>query len=502
VRKKINHLITAIEESPVAFSRFLVSFLGILLIRLLLEHFSSNIAFRYSNVLHFGLWFTAAFSGVILITCLITKREILKVSKVVLAFSPVILLPPVVDLLLSGGKGYPMSYILVRNFNDIWQSYIGFGGNLPPHGMTPGIKVEVAIILALLLIYVLFKTRKIVHSLILVLSVYTYLFLLGILPFILLAGVRYLDIPLYDKVSTITSFLFSITLSFVLIWLVQYDKKKILIFLKDIRPFRVIHYILLVALGIALYNRQVEVEIINSHNIFKFYLIPVSIVLVAVFAIVTNNIEDIEIDKISNKDRPLVKDEINKKNYLKAANLSLALALITSLMAGVNCFYFISLIMLGYYLYSMPPFKLKRIPVLSKAIIGLNSGFMALLGYTAFGGNVIDFPMKYMFFILIPLSLSANFIDIKDYEGDKYVGIKTMPVLFGNKVAKILISIFTLFAYLTAFLILKLDWLIYPISILCMLHIYFLNRKNYNEKPVFVAYLTGILGMIAALLFF
>ena len=217
-----------------------------------------------------------------------------------------------------------------------------------------------------------------------------------------------------------------------------------------------------------------------------------------------NNIQDVEGDRISNINRPLVSEKIPLVSYKRIAWLALVISLLASLLVNRTCFILISLVIGSYYVYSCPPLRIKKIPILSKFIVGINSFLMALMGYAVFGGPVLTFPSEYAFFILVPLSLASNFIDLKDYGGDKAMGILTLPVIFGLSISKIIISVFTLFSYVTIYLIIK-DYHL-PVYIelapflLCLLHIYFLNRKNYKERPVFAIYLSGLIALLIILI--
>ena len=122
---------------------------------------------------------------------------------------------------------------------------------------------------------------------------------------------------------------------------------------------------------------------------------------------------------------------------------------------------------------------------------------MVLLGYFFISGD-LEIPGSIIAFFLICLTAVINFIDIKDYEGDKKAGIKTIPVIFGLKISKVIIGVFFLISYFFVYFILK-KFLI-PLIILSIIHFYLINRKNYNEKLVFIAYLVSLIILIVYLL--
>jgi len=276
-----------------------------------------------------------------------------------------------------------------------------------------------------------------------------------------------------------------------------YDRVLVTELIRDLRILRIFHYISLTGLGLALYMRGVTSldPYIQTTFILTFCLFIVSLVYAAVFAIVSNNIEDLETDKISNKSRPLVTGKVQLKTYRNAGIICQLIALMMARMLSLELFYGILFISLGYYVYSCHPFRLKKIPFLAKLIIGLNSLTMALCGYTFAGGTISDFPIEWAIFILVPLSLSANFVDLKDIEGDRVMGVKTLPVLWGEKKAKHFISISTVFTYMMAGYLLHIPW-VYPlILMMAFLNIRFLYAIPYNEKPIFVVFVSSIFAL-------
>ncbi|MBL7912564.1 MAG: UbiA prenyltransferase family protein [Bacteroidia bacterium] len=274
------------------------------------------------------------------------------------------------------------------------------------------------------------------------------------------------------------------------------QKNLLYVIVNDIRLGRILHYVALMVFGASLfYKTSYAYDKISLDTLLLFFLFTVTLVYAAVFAIVTNNIEDIDADKITNPHRPLVKNIVQQQPYFLAGVTCLVVALLTAILVDVVLFTSILLISVGYYIYSCRPFRLKRIPFLSKFIIGLNSLIVAMGAFCLAGGTLTDFPLLWLIFILFPLSLSANFVDLKDIEGDRQTGIKTLPVFFGEKRALIIISVSTFITYIFAAVILNIFW-VYPLVILsALLHIWFLFKKPYKEAPVFFVFLSGIFGL-------
>jgi len=96
--------------------------------------------------------------------------------------------------------------------------------------------------------------------------------------------------------------------------------------------------------------------------------------------------------------------------------------------------------------------------------------------------------------------LAINFIDIKDYRGDKKSGIKTLPVIFGLRKSKLLIgSFFLMPAIVIPLMVHQFLWLI-PALMFTGLEFILINRKNYQEKWVLSLYLTGFIVLLVYLI--
>lgn len=271
--------------------------------------------------------------------------------------------------------------------------------------------------------------------------------------------------------------------------------------LRDIRPGRIVHYYLLFVFGFVCFRStpekllQTEPETLYAALLFFFCL-----AYAAVFAIATNNREDLEIDKITNTERPLVRGTIETSSYLRIAVISLLFSLLLSALSRPVFLISIMGISLIYYIYSCKPFRLKRFVLLAKMLIGINSLLAAGTGFVLAGGKWYEFPVFWLVFILVPVSLMANFIDLKDTPGDRAAGIKTLPVLLGDRNARNLIAVFTLMAYGFVFVYFQSTWISILLIITCFVHLFLLFRQPYREKPLFLLHNTLFLGLTSLLL--
>lgn len=292
-----------------------------------------------------------------------------------------------------------------------------------------------------------------------------------------------------------------------LIFVIAYhvNQRVLMAIIKDARYLRVLHYLLLLMLGVALgfQNNPYEIKqliLINPDIVFNFLMSVISIIFACLYAIVVNNIADKEIDAISNQNRPLVKGVIDIKAYEKLGFFYLFLAMFYSMWIDTRALLLVSFVMASYFLYSSPPFRLKRIPVLSKLVISLNSIAMVVLGYILVNGQVQDFPHAIYYIYLLLFTLAANMIDLKDVAGDAAAGVLTLPVWIGERKAKLLIGIGAL-ATPIAFVALLPNLQLAPALILIgIVQFYLINKRNYNEKPIILINDLSMMGFIGYLL--
>ena len=209
-----------------------------------------------------------------------------------------------------------------------------------------------------------------------------------------------------------------------------------------------------------------------------------------------NNIFDQNIDAVSNPGRPLITKKVDLELYIKIAYGLLGCSLVCALVVGRVSFFIISGAILGYYSYSAPPLRLKRIPVLSKAIISLISLAIVFLGYITVQGESsgVGFPKFFVWFFLIGITLAANFIDLKDYAGDAAGRIMTVPVLLGLPLARLVIGISFMLAGVGLYFYFP-SFYLFPVFLVAgILGFYFIHQKDYAEWRVFSLYLASYGG--------
>ncbi len=216
------------------------------------------------------------------------------------------------------------------------------------------------------------------------------------------------------------------------------------------------------------------------------------------YAMGVNDIADIDIDKISNSGRPLVRGELSVDDVKNANLIFLIWALVGGFLAGYYAMFMVVVALALSHIYSAPPLRIRRFPLLSTFLMSLAFLAVVLAGFYTLSGDksIGAFPVRYLILIVVGTTLGNNVKDMKDIEGDRAAGIKTIPVLFGEKNGKRVIGTLLALAFLLVPLILGLSGLVVPSFIAALLAYCFVNRKNYREWPVFVLYFLYIAVVI------
>ena len=182
----------------------------------------------------------------------------------------------------------------------------------------------------------------------------------------------------------------------------------------------------------------------------KLILAGISFLLITSAGNGINDYFDIEIDKINKPKRVLVQKEINPKTALLFSIILFLFGFILNLFLGLKAILLSLLAILLLVLYS---YKLKKITLVGNITVS----FLSFLAFVYGGIFTTDFT-----FSLIPAGFAFLFHlgreiikDMEDQEGDKKFGVKSLPILFGNKPSILLLTlvfailiIFTFFPYI------------------------------------------------------
>lgn len=509
-------IIEKLENQKITLFGWLISFFAVVFVRNLLESFSTrnNFFFPGSHIalfFHTTTFFLLITLFIVLVLHLLTKEKIEKITKLALFAFLIVLLPPIVDLVITGGEGglsiqYRMFVEPPENIFDFFQlflklvvfHYVPFAGqdlhiieNVSK--INYGAKIEAGIVILGFIWYIFLKTKSI-------LKVFLGFILFGLISFSIgtIPGGLYGTIassinPSFQHHHVIFSlYLISICI-LISFWFYFYNKEKFFAFFKNARPTRVFHNIILLGLGI--YLAQVPIFNPLSLNSADWLLIIIAIIAVLLYwfsAIGYDDLSDEKIDRISNSSRPLPQNKFTREEFKNINNLLRITAYIISFAVGYAFFIFILLRSLAGYLYYAFPFRLKRFPFLATFTDALLFLFTILAGFhlNPFS-TIFDFPGKLAIFILIAFTLGSTVKDIKDYQGDKAEKIYTIPVIFGLENGKKIIGslVFIAFILCPVFFFDYFNILILPAVFAGILSFFLINKKEPGKKEAFCLFL-------------
>jgi 4-hydroxybenzoate polyprenyltransferase len=485
VIKIAERYIALIRNSKAPIENFCLTFLAVVTLRNFVEIFSDRSevsVITFSGHLHFYLFYICIALTMILLFSLATREAVNEVSRLILFSFFFILLAPAFDLIFSLGQGYDMAYLLPHEHGGLLLRYLTFGGSSEGGGITTGLKLEGIIILAASFLYFKAKRVSTLRSLFFVLAIYTIVFVYAMAPFIVKASLDVWGLfEGFDDALMIRSYLVLATvLLLILAW--KWNPDHFLGILRGMRPFRQAHAVLMFACGVAMGPSFAW----GQNTPLDLALTALSIVCACLCVIAINNLEK--------------EPRAPFGGYRKVA---IGTGLLALVYAGAVSYYTVltvSLCMGLYFLYALPPLRIKRVPLLSKVPAALGSLACVILGHMFAGGEVIEFPPLVILWFLVPFFAALNLIDIKDYDIDRRAGIQTLPALWGLGRSKWIIGLFLLFAYVTAPLAFGLPFLLLPALGVGIIQCFLVTREQYQERWVFAVYLLSLVVLLVSMI--
>ena len=520
------------QNLPITFESWILSFAGIMLVRIFLEQFSSFLPERFPlidlpTIIHYSVFFLAALIALMAILMFFAKTSLKEVSVICILGFCIIWLAPIIDLMTGGIGGHTMTYLFTSGKDLLFQFLTYFGAGTIPSGVTLGIKIEGIFIIIFCYLYVYRVTKNVGRAIGAATLFYAFLFFLGSSPSVIAlflaqhGGVSTsivqsmisshvvqnnihpsfsaTDIGLvnlaFNKVMLGVSTIIVIFATMLLFFIGA--RKKIIAAMKNSRPERVFYFFFLFAFGTALAHAWPT----NWIDIQSYILAMIALFCAAVFSICQNDIHDEKIDAVSNSNRPLISKELSKNDLEMTSKISFALALISAYASSHYVLFFTCLMIFIYFIYSNPPLRLKRFPILNSGLIGLACVSAVLTGFFLVypDKSIVAFPFGLAVAIFIFQTAVSSYRDIKDFEGDHASGIKTLPVLIGLKKSKQIIAGVNCLLFLLVPWYFHTTFLVIPSIIASILFWHFTTEENYKgwkTSLVHTAYLIFIIGTI------
>ena len=523
-------LLEKIDNTEVTLKDWILGILCIIFVRILLENFFSTslsgmLASDFATIVHCYLYYLGvALSLMILHGVFVPNIRRGEKIAIIVFFGSWI--PPLLDFVISKGGGYYLGYPFISSISGLVRVFFDFFGAVPIVGVTPGMRVQAIVAILGVLFYVIYATKSVLKGVAAAFSVYVVAFLWAFAPSIMKVvsdfswsgGFRSVGQFFIDSANSsivarnfldptvqlsylraaetffdaAMSHAYYIVISILLVLYVYQSRPlKTLAVLKNSRPRQVIPYQLLLLAGFFLAWTITRPQIVfNWLDVVTIVALFIGMYCASMYAMGANDIADINVDRVSNPERPLIRGELSVDDVKNANLIFLIWALVGGFLAGYYALFMMAAALALSHIYSVPPLRAKRLPLFATFLMSLAFLAVVLAGFYTLSGDksIQAFPVRYLFLVIIGTTLGNNVKDMKDVEGDRAAGIKTIPVLFGEKNGRRIVGAFLALAFLLVPPILGIWRLIIPSLIAAALAYYFVNRKNYREWPVFVLY--------------
>jgi len=532
----IKRIIYFLENSRFNLKTFIIAFLTLISTRLLIEALLLGIPIKslesfLSLFIHTFSFFLLTYILVFFLLIFLTKEKPKKIASFLLWGFWIIILPPIIDKVVFQGDTYK-SFYLFDSVNGLIVRFFTFFGDNPNWGITWGTRVNILIALIFIGWYVFLKTKKITKTFLGILISYCVFFILSGFPSIVVYVLEIKSIHIVSQStvagyfmtpfsvfniqgSAIDSFLarklaliyLPIILFLSIGFLSWINKNKALVLIKNIRFPQIFFNLGLLFIGLGLgYFFNKEVFSLNFFSVLVVFDLCLVVFLVWLSSVFINDLSDISVDKISNKNRPLIKKVFSKKEYYNYSWISgLFAILLTGLISPV-----ITLITLSYILltvnYSCNPFRLKRFPLIAGVLISLTSLNFLIIGFLIFSENqtLNYFPWRIYWFLFLAYLLTTPLKDLKDVAGDKINQTYTLPVLIGKEKTRLIIASSLLSLYLLSVYILNKQELFLIAIVFGVINFVLINNQKVDEKKLnpYVLFLVFIYGIIVVRIIF
>ncbi len=523
-----------LKSVPITFESWLASVFGFVLLRTFFEQFSSFQANRFpqldpSTIIHYSIFYISTIFALSLILYAFAKTDIRETFVLSTLGLPIILIPPIIDLAYAGIGGHLMTYLFVPA-SELLTRFLTFWGGHIDIGITLGIQIETLLGMVFCFTYVYLSRKNIWRGIGAALTFYIVIFLFASIPSIFalvgpegnstshtilqqIFSSRIIvdnlhpsfgasELALFDlgfnKVMLGIFTIITILLSQAFFFLVS--KEKFLAVIKNSRPERIFHFFLLFLFGTALAHKAVWFN--NWIDIMNYILAFAAFKAAWIFSVCQNDIHDQNIDSISNPDRPLISNGLSKEDLTLVSKLTLFFGLLCAYAVSIYVLFFVVLFTLVYFIYSNPPFRLKRFVIVNSFLVSLACLAIIMAGFfvVSTDKSILAFPSTLVLAIIIFFTAVTNIRDLKDIEGDRADGIKTLPVLLGLERSKKIIAGTICFFFLLTPWYFEMPSLYIPSVIASILMWYFTNKKDYVEIKGFAVYMLYLILIIWTLI--
>lgn len=487
--------IGSIESAPLSISSWIITFSSLVLLRYLIE----LTLVRYVDITNQGIFFTLShywleFFFVAMLFILITrfagKTDIKKASNFTLFGFLLILTPPISDYIIFHNPGI-FSLYEFGSLRELVYHFFTFFDDTPDFGITYGIRIEIAIAIVIMALYSYFKTEQLWRVFMTAFLTYMMLYVVSTLPswitfFLLIGEKNLLSINSLDAVQIFLSptLLFGTTPELVN---ASHLKMSLTYIILDLIALIALLFLYFRSILTALYHNARLPQMGYHAGLFLlgalivpffesttfrfdfFHILAVLTMLIAVecawlASVVVNDLYDIEIDKVTNRTRPLIANTIAKKDYSIFGILFFFISIFFMAIISVTG----ALLLVAYqaiaFLYSANPLRLKRFPLFATLFASAASLLIFFAGYIIFSTikSINSMPWSIPAFLFVAYTFLLTIKDFKDITGDKHDQVYTIPVLLGAQLGKQVIGTLTFLLFVFSPFVLHIRSLFFP----------------------------------------
>jgi 4-hydroxybenzoate polyprenyltransferase len=158
-----------------------------------------------------------------------------------------------------------------------------------------------------------------------------------------------------------------------------------------------------------------------------------------------NQIYDLDIDRVNKPKRPLPSGRLTIQQVWWFTNITYALALGLAWLVAPGkrheCFWLVAIAVVCTYLYSVPPFRTKRLGIWANVTIAIPRGVLLKVAGWSSVKTIVGVEPWYIGCIFGLFLLGATTTkDFADMEGDSRGGCRTLPIQYGVRRAAWMIS--------------------------------------------------------------
>ncbi|MCX6763028.1 MAG: UbiA family prenyltransferase [Candidatus Moranbacteria bacterium] len=516
----IQKILQKIENYPLTLTGWLTAFSAIIVLRMIGENLLSGFADKpltlfIGSTLAAYLFFVFSYLIVLLFLSFWLKESIKRVVNVLLWGFLLAIFPPIIDKIWCG-QNFCWSFYAFDSLKGLGLRFLSFFGNNAAIGITYGVRVEVALAIIFVMIYAYIKQKKAIRAFLAGIFTYAILFFLGSFP----SWLAYLYFLPKKSIFSVESFdiaglflnpasYFSIVetdfmnalnvkmnliYAYLIFWVIlllffKHFRGKFWPVMKNVRWVQIFVHggLILTGAGLGAFYFPGNMVI----NGFSFFALS-NLILAAIFAwlasVFLNDQVDLEIDKMTNKQRPLATGEVTGEDYRQLFWICFVFSLILAITVGVKFFLVIFAYQAIGWIYSAWPFRLKRFPFVASFLSAFalallfSSGFLLL----ADGQNISRFPHQVFWLLIVAFMVSLPIKDLKDIEGDRANGVWTIPVLFGEVWARFAIGLGIFLSYALSVIWINAKILFLPAMIFGALSFWILQTKKIPPRRVHI----------------